>query len=846
MKEDLSRVGRYLLSMAAIPALLSAQSPCANVVLPGILQGDSAPIGIFRAMTSVDPDGAGPLPANLVVGGDLGADNIAHWDASANAWSSMGSGIASSVRLLTTMPNGDVVAGVPALSGTQVTDIRRWSGSVWSSLVTSIAGTVSTMHALPNGDLLVGGDFTSIGGVAASNLAVWNGSSWSEFAGGVSGTFGFVSKFGTLANGDLVVAGRFSLAGGVAANNIATWDGTAFSSLGSGLAPGLGPFGALVSVTGLETRANGDLFVCGFFQSAGGVAANNVALWNGTTWSSMGAGLVGLSFYSGWLASADQLPNGDIVVGSAVPTAGNFDGLAYRWDGAAWLQYGSAIGDVGLSILSLPDGLVVGGSELAQFDGSSWQPIDGSGNTTALILAVVKLPTGEVVVGGDITMLNGVAVSNIAMWDGTSWSAMAGGTNNPVRNLVVTPDGDLIATGQFTLAGGAVVNRIARWDGTSWLALGSGTPMPCVAEVLANGDIVVSGESAFSSIGGVPANNVARWDGSAWSAMGNGFPNSSYTYALHAAANGDIYASSYCADPAFPTGSPKVRVLRWDGASWSAVGGAINASVSDVCTLPNGDVVICGKFSQINFVATRKVARWTGAAWSQVGATINGSPFCIEPLPNGDLVMGGWFDQAGGDPGNHLTRWNGSTWLPMGSGADDIVRDMSIAADGNLLLGGSFASVNGIDSPLVAEITTTCPASVVTLGAACSGSGGSNQLAADTLPWTGSTFSMTATGLAPISLIAIDGGLAPLGPVSLVSIGLLQSPPSCMLHIDPTYFELAFTTTGEHSFSWDIPNDPVFGGVNVYWQFVVFEMDAGFSLLETTSTNALELTIGSF
>ena len=43
------------------------------------------------------------------------------------------------------------------------------------------------------------------------------------------------SALAVLANGDLVAGGQFTTAGGVTANNIARWDGTSWSALGSAM-----------------------------------------------------------------------------------------------------------------------------------------------------------------------------------------------------------------------------------------------------------------------------------------------------------------------------------------------------------------------------------------------------------------------------------------------------------------------------------------------------------------------------------------------------------------------------------------------------------------------------------
>ena len=81
-------------------------------------------------------------------------------------------------------------------------------------------------------------------------------------------------------------------------------------------------------------------------------------------------------------------------------------------------------------------------------------------------------------VGGSFVDAGGVTVSNLARWDGASWSDVGGGVNPSVLALAVFDDGTgpaLYVGGRFTLAGGIPAEGIARWDGTRWSALGGAT-----------------------------------------------------------------------------------------------------------------------------------------------------------------------------------------------------------------------------------------------------------------------------------------------------------------------------------------------------------------------------------
>ena len=100
----------------------------------------------------------------------------------------------------------------------------------------------------------------------------------------------------------LVVGGEFTIAGTVLANRIAAYDPVtgAWSALGSGMNQ---------DVYALTTLPNGDLVAAGWFTTAGGVSANYIARWNGTSWSGLGSGM------NGRVDSLTTLPNGDLVGG---------------------------------------------------------------------------------------------------------------------------------------------------------------------------------------------------------------------------------------------------------------------------------------------------------------------------------------------------------------------------------------------------------------------------------------------------------------------------------------------------------------------------------------------------
>src|SRR5688572_2258167 len=85
------------------------------------------------------------------------------------------------------------------------------------------------------------------------------------------------------------ICGRFNQAGGVAANNIAKWNGSAWSALGSGITNGQ-PFNISVLTMAVYDDGLGggpQLYAAGIFDTAGGVAAKNIARWDGRAWHAL-------------------------------------------------------------------------------------------------------------------------------------------------------------------------------------------------------------------------------------------------------------------------------------------------------------------------------------------------------------------------------------------------------------------------------------------------------------------------------------------------------------------------------------------------------------------------------
>ena len=316
---------------------------------------------------------------------------------------------------------------------------------------------------LSNGDVLASG----WGWDEGSQVARWNGSTWSAFASGS------IAAFAELPNGHIVVGGSFTTAGGVAANRVARWNGTSWLPLGSGITGAVPPYGC--NVYALLAMPNGDVVVGGRFTTAGGQPASNIARWDGSAWRPLGAGL------DGEVAALAAMPNGDIIAAGLFAVAGDATaGSIARWDGVRWHALSSGMDYAVLSLAILEGGELVAGGEftvaggvvatnVARWDGASWTPM-GAG-ISGPVRSLAALPGGGVVAAGDF-WASGGSVNNIARWNGASWHPYGDGLNGPALSVAVLPSGGIFTGGEFTTAGGLPSGCWAQWTdtGAPWTA----------------------------------------------------------------------------------------------------------------------------------------------------------------------------------------------------------------------------------------------------------------------------------------------------------------------------------------------------------------------------------------
>ena len=343
----------------------------------------------------------------------------------------------------------------------------------------------------------------------------------------------------------------------------------------------------------------------------------------------------------------------------------------------------------------------------------------GSGTNSA-VHALAALPNGELVIGGGFFSVGGNAALAIARWNGSSWSPLGAGLNDSVQALVVA-NGELVAAGYFTASGSQPLARIARWNGSTWSPLGAGcdTAVEALA-VDATGGLIAGGY--FGTAGGAPANRIARWNGSSWSPLGSGCDGP--VYALAAAANGEIFAGGAFGQAG---GTPAQSLARWNGSIWVELGGGVSGSYGQVRALllrASGELVVGGTFAAAGASAARSVASWNGSAWSSLAGGLSAlnweTAHALATLPNGELVVGGSFTQIGDKFASSIGRFDGVSWSRLSLGGVAGSSTFLQLADGRLLAGGRMQSPDGAALWTVAAFDG---ASWATLGAGLGGIG---------------------------------------------------------------------------------------------------------------------------
>ncbi len=252
------------------------------------------------------------------------------------------------------MFNGDAYVGgnFTQAGGVACNHIARWDGTSWYPVGDGFNHEVHAL-AVYNNELYAGGEFTSSGTTTVNYLGKWNGAQWNQVNGGTNDDVEAMCVW----NNALYIGGDFTMAGGIAMNRICKWDGTTFSAVGTGFTTGMGGQCMVHSFCVYD----GNLYAGGMFEHAGTMDMHNLAMWNGSSWSSIGD--IDGSGMGDNVVSAMCAYNGHLFIGgnfgSCGSTSSNNLGM---WDGSSWSSIGIGMNGVVNSLAVYHNELYIAGA----------------------------------------------------------------------------------------------------------------------------------------------------------------------------------------------------------------------------------------------------------------------------------------------------------------------------------------------------------------------------------------------------------------------------------------------------------------------------------------------------
>jgi hypothetical protein len=303
----------------------------------------------------------------------------------------------------------------------------RWDGTGWEIL--DVGGDMGSLFvadfALYEGDLALGGYFPTAGGIPVFSIATWDGAAFAPVGGGVDGEIRALTVYG----GDLIAGGSFDNTGSGPAQNVARWDGSMWHPLGSGVSAAIWDM----------VVWQGDLYVVGDFTDAGGVGVSYLARWDGSGWFDVGGGVSLIGGGPTGLRGVD-VHDGSLAIVGAFDFAGGVEANNVAlWDGVHWSAVGSGpdpyddlFGErqAALAVASYGELLYVGAdfseavsdeaAALAVWDGQAWSPVDhgleGGGWPFGPQVRDLELGGGSLLIGGDFSEANRMDTDNVARY----------------------------------------------------------------------------------------------------------------------------------------------------------------------------------------------------------------------------------------------------------------------------------------------------------------------------------------------------------------------------------------------------------------------------------------------
>jgi len=342
-----------------------------------------------------------------------------------------------------------------------------------SSFNPNVNGVVLATAIQSNGKIWIGGQFTTVGGTARSNLALLNSDGSLDTAFSLTPD-GFVAAIYVQPDGRVLIGGDFYDISGTSRDFFARLE-----DLGDGFVvdTDMGNTGFNNRVFAVGVQSYGSWFrpiVGGLFNNSGHTGIARVG----------DDGSIDTTFVANPLGAVYALA---VKSDNTIYAGGSFT-YASRTN-AAWLN---------------ANGYVITGPEF-------------TANPNGPVLAIAKPTSGTTLLGGAFTSVHGSAVTNVAKVD--DYGVVLDNVGNPGPNgsvlaIKVDGNGNYLIGGSFSSIGNTSRTNIALLTTTGAVDTGfTGVSMVGYGEIrtlslFSNGDILIGG--SFTSVNGLTRNRVAK------------------------------------------------------------------------------------------------------------------------------------------------------------------------------------------------------------------------------------------------------------------------------------------------------------------------------------------------
>ncbi|HEY6172470.1 MAG TPA: T9SS type A sorting domain-containing protein [Candidatus Kapabacteria bacterium] len=390
---------------------------------------------------------------------------------------------------------------------------------------------------------------------------------------------GNIRDIGIDSSGHIIITGSFDSVSGVAAKNVAMWNGSNWIPMGKGLYGGQNVGGYTIELL------KNEIHVFGLFQYAGDELANSIARWDGNTWHGLDSGFVDFHVEPAWFIASTVLNDSLLCTFGRGPIYGKgissyADGTVIVWDGNHWSKVPAAV------TRSNQDQTYVFG-DIAAFDGSIY-------------------------LSGIFDSIDGIFVNRFARWDGEKWSGMSPNSySGDISGLSACKEGVYVSAQKYG----------KMWTGDKWL------------------DMLLPG---YESSPGFFFNFGERTFGS------TSYPQTNDSTLQHL---GLVEIKDKKLYPIIDT--DQYGVYRYIG------------DIHDMVAVGK-DIFILGDFIGAGTLKNFKTPiRWDGNKWSRLPSAYGKRGFSHIFSINDTLYATGDFPTINGDSSIGIAKWDGEKWLPV-------------------------------------------------------------------------------------------------------------------------------------------------------------------------------------